>query len=216
MNAGPPATSKTESSTVLARVVFRSGVASAPLPIDPPALFVNLDEPIPADTQAARSLLRRPIQDYMDTVYGTGGFGGLGPVEGIAFYTGLASGYVTLRHRVCLHFYYEQLPESVASLGDWLQVDHDRGYDFTGPAPRNPAAPCSRDEAPIITSRRVPVLMAGVEYGVVEIMNDGTVNALWFSEFCDDLVVEASDCQSQDLAVAALVRRHDQDRAAFF
>ncbi|MDT7785580.1 MAG: hypothetical protein QOF58_3999 [Pseudonocardiales bacterium] len=200
---------------ILVRVVFRSGVPTAPLQIDPPALFVSLDEPLPRDTQAACNLLYRPISEYMDTVYGTGGFGGLGPVSGLTFDGGFASGHVTLRHRVALCFYYEQLPESVTSPADWLQVDHERGYDFTGLAAPNPAAPRPRRDAPIITSRRIPVLMAGTEYGAVEILRNGTINALWFSEFCEELVVEALDCHSMGRAVVALVRRHDQVRANF-
>ncbi|WP_018685334.1 hypothetical protein [Actinokineospora enzanensis] len=204
---------------VTVRVVFRSGTPEAPLRDDPAALFVSLDKPVAPGTQEACNALSRPVNDYMDKVYGTGGFGGLGALAGIGFDARSASGHATLRHRPRLNFYYEQVPAS--SPAEWAVVDAASTVDYDGPAAHDHrlwfGSTAYREaiaNAPRVRSRRTPVVINGEERGLVEVTTDGTINALWhvrniYGEI-HDLVLQQADCPDLDTAVAAIVRRFDR------
>jgi hypothetical protein len=90
-----------------------------PLPEDPAPIIVTPTAEFALGTQAACNALSGPIQHYMTQVYGTGGWNGLGPLEGISFWVGEPVGEVKLRHRTTLFFRYEfvTLPADIPRSG---------------------------------------------------------------------------------------------------
>ena len=204
---------------VMFRVVFRSGAPEAPLPDDPDALFVSLDKPVTPGTREACNALSGPIHDYLDSVYDTRGFNGLGALGGVGFDARAASGHATLRHRPRLYFYYEQVP--VSSPDRWAVVDAALTMDYNGPAAHDhrlwrgsAAYREAKDNAPRVRSRRTPVVINDEWRGLVEVTTDGAISALWYARNIygeiHDLVLQLADCRDQDAAVAAIVRRYDQ------
>lgn len=205
---------QTPDDRVTVRVIFRSGALEAPLADDPDALFVRLNKPVTPGTQEACNALGRPIFDYMHSVYGADG-----GMCGGSFDTRSATGTVAMRYRTPLHFYYEQIPAS--SPAEWAVVDTASAVDYDGPAAHDHRLWCGSaayraavENAPRVRSCRTPVVINGEERGLIEVMDDGTINALWHERnvfgVIHDLVCQQADCRSLDAAVAAIVRRFDR------
>lgn len=174
---------------ITVRVVFLSGTPEAPLPEDPDALFVRLDKPVTPGTHAAFRALTLPILDYLEQVYG-GVVNGIGAVEGINFDERYSGGYASLRYRTRLNFHYEQVLAS--SPAEWAVVDVAAAVDYDGPAAHDHRLWFGStdyrkavENAPRVRSRRMPVVINGAARGLIEVVADGTINALWHARNID-------------------------------
>lgn len=193
---------------VTVRVVFHIGNPEAPLPNDPNALFVTLDEPVTPGSQEEHNALGIPIRLYLSEYS-----------PGCVSFNFSSGGYITRRHLPMLHFYYEQVPAN--SPAEWAVLDTASAIDYDGPAAHDHSLWFGStdyrkaiENAPRVRSRRTPVLINGVERGLVEVMADGTINALWhvrdiYGEI-HDLVLQRADCGDLDAAVAVIVRCYDR------